>query len=303
MNVIIHIGYPKAASTWLQKSVFQSVVNFELCEGSLVADHLLKPGSFSFDPETCRKVFDSAFQRPVLISEERFLGSFNLGWNNGAYVKELTGRLKKVFPQATVIVLIRKQTEIIASAYSQYIRDGGTVSIDKFLYPPDNFTFQNILKFSFEQLEYHRIIGYLNALFPGKVRVYLFEEIQEDPDGFIRRLAEDSGMVINHDKISYEPRNIRYSRFVLTLARYMNIFTRNGSLNKYYLVHLPGFHAFSKRFWKLCSRSGLFGKPAESLKILGRKNHDRILSYYMESNRGLAEYVPLELLTKYDYPL
>jgi len=303
MNTVIHIGFPKAASTWLQNSVFQAVGNCDLCPEAMVSEKLLKPGSFTFDPEECRAVFSSSFKRPVLISDKRFLGSFNLGWNNGAYAKELTGRLKSVFPKATIILIIRNQTEMIASAYAQYIKDGGTLSINKYLYSPENFTFQNILKFSFEQLEYHSIVNYLQTLFPGKVRVYMFEELQNDPHGFIKRLASECGLTIGHEGISYKPRNPRYSRLILALARCMNIFTRNGSLNKYYLIHIPGFHSASKRFWKACSRSGIFGKPAESRKILGAKNYDRIRSYYIESNRQLTDFIPAESLKKYNYPL
>ena len=142
MSTIIHIGYPKTASTWFQKSLFPAVENYALVGKTIIEEQLLKPGAFSFDPDECRNFFATRFKEPILISDERFLGSFNLGWNNGAYARELSERLNQVFPEATILMVIRNQADIIASAYAQYIKDGGTISIKRYLYPPENFTFQ-----------------------------------------------------------------------------------------------------------------------------------------------------------------
>ena len=303
MSTIIHIGFPKAASTWLQQSLFPAVKNYEIVIESVVSEKLLKPGSFVFDPVACGKFFSAYSNKPLLISDERFLGSFNLGWNNGAYTKELAGRLKNVFPEATILLVIRNQADIIASAYAQYIKDGGTLSIQRFLYPPENFTFQNILKFSFEQLEYDRIIRYFETLFPKKVKVFLYEDLQDDPGNFIQKLSADLDFEIDKESITFRSRNPRYSRSILRLARITNIFTRNGSINKYYLIHIPGFHSFSKRFWKLCNRAIEMGKPEKSIKILGKENFKKISAYYTVSNRNLTDFVNEESLRKYNYPL
>lgn len=303
MNTVVHIGFPKAASSWLQGSLFPAVKNFRQAEGVVISDKLLKPGAFRFDPQECRDFFAGYTDKSILISEERFLGSFNLGWNNGAYSKELAGRLKSVFPEAAIMLVIRNQADIIASAYAQYIKDGGTISINRYLCRPANFTFQNILKFSFEQLEYDRIIRFYDSLFPGKVRAYLFEKLSEDPGSFIQQMAIDHDFELDREMISYHPRNRRYSRMVMTLARFTNILTRNGSLNKYYLMHIPGFHSFSKRAWKAISRTGIPGRHASTEKILGKGNLDKINSYYTDPNRNLGRFVPMEDLKRFNYPI
>ena len=301
MKTLIHIGYPKAASTWLQRSLFPAIREFDIVPENDISQRLLKPGAFVFDGNLERQYFTREYKESKLISDERFLGSFNLGWNNGAYIRELATRLETVFPEATIILFIRRQTDIIASAYAQYIKDGGTISITKYLHPPPNFTFQNILKFSFEQLEYHRIIEFYNTLFEGRVKVFLFEEISDNFQAFLHRFRQELGVELNDDLIDVNRRNIRYSRSILKLNRCSNVLTRNGSMYKYYLFHLPGFHSASKKCWKITNRSGLFGKPASTKGILGDENHHKIKSYYIDTNSKLSDYVSKELLKKHDY--
>ena len=301
MKTLIHIGYPKAASTWLQKSLFPAIREFELVPETIISQRLLKPGTFVFDGNLERQNFNIEYKDSRLISDERFLGSFNLGWNNGAYIRELANRLQTVFPEATIILFIRRQTDIIASAYAQYVRDGGTISFTRYLNPPPNFTFQNILKFSFEQLEYHRIIEFYNTLFEGRVQVFLFEEISDNFHAFLHRFRQELCVELNDDLVDDSPRNIRYSRSILRLNRCSNIFTRRGSMHKYYLVHLPGFHSASKKCWNIINRSEIFGKPASTMAIVGADNYHRIESYYIDSNNKLSDYVSKKLLEKYDY--
>lgn len=301
MKTLIHIGYPKAASTWLQRSVFPAVNNFTFLPENVVSEKLFKPGAFVFNADKVRQFFQNEYDENILISDERFLGSFNLGWNNGTYAKELSYRLHAVFPEAEIILFIRRQPDIIASAYAQYVKDGGTISLGKYLYPPENFTFQNILKFSFEHLEYDRIIKHYDALFKGKVRLFLFEEIHSDLKGFLQRFKTELELDLDEDRVNPRPNNVRSSGIILFLNRFTNIFTKNGSLNKYYLVHLPGFHSFSKKFWAAVNRSGILGKPASNVRILGVKNFETIRSYYAESNHNLAKFIPVDLLEKYSY--
>ena len=301
MNTLIHIGYPKAASTWLQHVFFPSVKGFTMVPEETIASKLLKPGAFKFDPGDIRNFFAREYPDKRIVSDERFLGSFNLGWNNGAYSKELSLRLKNVFPEATIVLFIRKQTEIVASAYAQYVRDGGTRSIQRYLYPPSNFSFQNILKFSFEQLEYLPVISHYRDLFKGRVKIFLYEEIKDDFNAFIERFQLELGLELDREAISPQPLNRRYSRTILCLARAGNIFTRNGSLDKYYLVHLPGYHSFSKRIWKVINHSGIPGKPASTEAVLGRKNFGVINNYYAEHNNQLPDIIPENLLKKHGY--
>lgn len=301
MKTIIHIGYPKAASTWLQQSLFPAIKGFELVPGTMISQRLLKPGTFVFDGNLERKYFDSQYKESKIISDERFLGSFNLGWNNGVYIRELANRLQTVFPDSTIILFIRRQTDIIASAYAQYIRDGGTISINEYLSQPPNFTFQNILKFSFEQLEYHRIIEYYNTLFEGRVKVFLFEEISDNFKAFLYRFRQELDVELNDDLVDNRPLNRKHSRIIIRLNRCSNIFTRNGSMHKYYLIHIPGFHSASKKFWNTIHHVGIFGESATSIGILGNDHFNAIKSHYIDSNIQLLDYVSKELLEKYDY--
>ncbi|MFC2112200.1 hypothetical protein ACFLTA_02945 [Bacteroidota bacterium] len=301
MNTLIHIGYPKAASTWLQHILFPSIKGFTIVPEETITSKLLKPGAFKFDPEDLRNYFAREYPDNMILSEERFLGSFNLGWNNGTYSKELSLRLKNVFPEAMIVLFIRKQSEVIASAYAQYVKDGGTNSLHRYLYPPSNFSFQNILKFSFEQLEYLHLIRHYKDLFGDRIKIFLYEEIKNDYNTFIERFQRELELELDEEALNPKPINIRYSRTILGLARVSNIFTRNGSLDKYYLIHLPGYHSFSKKIWKTINRSRILGKAASAKAILGKRNFDHINDYYSDHNNQLSEIISENLLKKHGY--
>ena len=52
------------------------------------------------------------------------------GGLGGLLSKEVAHRLKESFPDATILVFVRSQPRIIAAAYAQYVKGGGTYSPD-----------------------------------------------------------------------------------------------------------------------------------------------------------------------------
>lgn len=53
----------------------------------------------------------------------------------GALSKEFAERIYSAFPRARIVIVIRNQLDIIAAAYAQYIKQGGTHKPEHFLYP------------------------------------------------------------------------------------------------------------------------------------------------------------------------
>jgi hypothetical protein len=128
-NLLIHIGYPKTGSTWLQRSVFRNPKRgFFLSSRHKVRKFLIAPHAFDFEVQSCCQQFLPDLQQaeekgltPVL-SQELLAGNAHTGgYDSGTNAN----RLAQVFPEAKILVVIREQKRMIISTYKQYVKGGG----------------------------------------------------------------------------------------------------------------------------------------------------------------------------------
>lgn len=129
VNPLIHIGYPKSGSTWLQRNVFRNPkLGFFEQSRHKVTELLIAPNTFDFEAATCRQQFlpdiQQAQERGLhsVLSQEMLTGRAHTGGYNGATNAE---RLAQVFPNAKILIVIREQKRMILSSYKQYVKGGG----------------------------------------------------------------------------------------------------------------------------------------------------------------------------------
>lgn len=231
MQPLIHIGYHKTGTTWLQKHVFPN----EGAGCSFVAGYkLLQPtfvtvNPFDFDSEAARKKFEQRIREveardlvPVL-SHERLSGSpYAGGYDSGA----TADRLAATFPDARILVVIREQAGMIGSVYKQYLRWGGAASFGQYVTPPSGTARMPVFRFDF--LEYHRLIGYYQNLFgASNVLTLPYELLRAQPEVFLARVGEFLGIpnVLPRDVRT----NVSPSILSLSIKRQLNrYFVRDG---------------------------------------------------------------------------
>ncbi|WP_013321754.1 sulfotransferase [Gloeothece verrucosa] len=229
-KLLIHIGYPKTASTWLQKTIFNDPkVGFISPWGSpsgLAVNQFITTNSFRFCPESTYKIFEPGLQAATeqqltaVLSQEMLSGDQIAGKYWG---KEVADRLNAVFPSALVLIIIREQKSMVLSSYGQYIRNGGEQSIEEFIgadNPPPGFT--PICRLDY--LEYDLLISYYHKLF-GRDRVFVlpFEELKNNPANFIKKIlnfVDIKDQIIEFQKAN----NVNYKGFTLAIMRNLNNF-------------------------------------------------------------------------------
>lgn len=194
-SVLLHIGFHKTATTYLQSDVFSNTaLGFAAPwqqAGMWVRDRFILDHEEDFDPAAIRARFDAdqADLDPALIrvvSDERFSGTLFGNWRMAAHVP---ARLKAVFPEARVMIGVREQRAMILSSYMQYLRLDGQWGIDEFIRAPDDpRRFNPIMPI--DRLKYHRTIAAYQTLFGAeKVFVMPFERLRQDREGLTRDLA------------------------------------------------------------------------------------------------------------------
>ena len=153
-NQIIHIGYPKTATTWFQNEYFPGVKYYKLVPRQFIKKHIIQPTPFNFSPTKVCQLIEEEFGNQVILSEELLLGSIRSGGFNFVHTVNMANRLKDVFPHATIVLFIRSQTEIISSDYGQYIKDGGKDSIKQYLEPGSTQPMIKLRSFNWDFLNY-----------------------------------------------------------------------------------------------------------------------------------------------------
>lgn len=182
--MIIHIGYPKSASSHIQEKLFKlhpeiNYLNVEFpCE---IYENIYFLPLDQYDTQSnlaLRKIYvdeNLSNARINVVADERFAGFFL----NYDIVSE---RLKNLFPEAKIFVIIRSQATFLRSLYDmhQYNYSDSKkrwLPLDKWL---ESYMVEPYLPF-FKSLFYDEVIEHYQALFgKNNVEVFLFEEIKKN---------------------------------------------------------------------------------------------------------------------------
>lgn len=297
---LIHIGYPKTATKWFQNNLFPNVKNYTYIHHNRVKRTIIEPNILKLevlDPSS-----DIITHKDIIISEENLIGSIQDGGMQRLQTKEMALRLKHLFPNASIVIFIRNQKSLIASAYLQYIKMGGNYSVNRYLYHSEfNFT-SNRKLFSFDLFKFDETIELYKELFGfDNVFVYLYEEFASGPKAFTEKFASQHGLDVDTSNLNFQAVNQRYRTGMIPLSKFLNSFTRQPILFKYYLIDIPKWHFISRELKKHLSELKILGKIPSDSKVLGEDNIKYIHDYFVKSNINLIGLFKRETLEEYGY--
>ncbi|MCB9205230.1 MAG: sulfotransferase domain-containing protein [Flavobacteriales bacterium] len=267
-DLLIHIGYHKTGTTWLQNELFVSGNNvFEPLSNnasrhSTVAQHFIQADDgvllSSFDQNTAKvlseanliiKEVDRFAGKVPVISHERLSGNPHA---SGFDSKLVAHRIHKAFPRAKIFIVIREQRSFILSSYFQYLSIGGTDSLIKYL----NSRYDGRRPhFSGKHVDYLPLVKeYLELFGNEKVLVLPYEQFKENPTAFMNRLGNFVGKEINVERLAFEVRrNKKEHQFVNYHFRKLNVFLKSSSVNDFSSVHNAFTRSMANAVLHLCS--------------------------------------------------
>ncbi|WBU63471.1 sulfotransferase [Paracoccus aerodenitrificans] len=171
-----------------------------------------------------------------VISHERFSGYPASG---GFDATILASRLHRSFPDGRILIIVREQLASIFSMYSQYITDGGHMSLRNYLSPREPFL-KRRPGFSEEFYRYHRLVAHYRKLF-GENRVLCmpYELLVRDRETFFSALFS----FVGRDPFPVDPKaqNVRRPALFQICQRVVNSQFSANELSHYYLVPLGQF--------------------------------------------------------------
>ncbi|MEX0351333.1 MAG: hypothetical protein AB3N15_18070 [Paracoccaceae bacterium] len=228
--LLIHIGYHKTATTWMQTKLFQPEHGFRmLAEHDEIFARVVQPHGLLFDPEPMRALIaERSANLPdghcaVVSSEILSAHPFHAGQMSDDYAR----RLKAIAPEAKILVSIRAQLKILPSVYMQYLLRGGTLTYDQFyagVDVPGFFGFQH------EHFEYDRLIGLYQDLFGAEnVHVLTQESLAADKEAACAALAAfaSNTAYAGLSETARSARGVSYPEFAVPVLRRVNHFRRS----------------------------------------------------------------------------
>jgi hypothetical protein len=242
VRVLVHVGYHKTGSNWLQRELFDKASAGYRWLGKRPATHpvwrLVADRALEFDSVEVRRDFEplllKAEERGLqpVVSLERLSGHPFSGGHDSSQIAE---RLSTVLPDSRILIVVREQHAVIVSTYKQYVKAGGACTLPQFL---DSPTKQNwrVPWFDFRQFEYDHLIRKYHSLYGQEnVLVLPFEQFVRDGRGFVERIAGFAEREIPEDVIERLPftRRSNPSPSAITIAalRRLNQFTPRTELN------------------------------------------------------------------------
>jgi hypothetical protein len=308
VRTLAHIGYHKTGSSWLQHVVFEDPASGYCTVGHesrghpvrrIVADH-----PFRYDAEGVRADLEALVASvehrglfPV-VSLERLSGH---PFSGGHDSRQIADRLHGAVADAGVLVVIREQRSIIVAVYKQYVKAGGTASVEQFLRPNRNRATRATL-FDFDFYEYEHLISYYRSLFGAEnVLVLAYEQFAREGRAFLESVAAFTGRPFPAAflaSLPYSRRdNMSISALSIATLRQVNRLAPRTELHPGPALELRAAGRLTNRLKK----EQILERPlaralAERADARLRRSVDEIVaSRYAKSNRATAELTGLDL--------
>ncbi len=298
-QLLIHIGYHKTGTTWLQEILF-SKPDYGFVspwDRERIISDWIRTDPLIFNAKDMRQSYGLQIEQanenglvPVL-SHERLSGYPASG---GYDSKNIADKLARVFADARILIIIREQASVIRSYYLQYINDGGILPLKRFLNPPDTYLIRAPL-FNFDFFEYDRLIQYYHNLFtPERVLALPFELLKSDQRRFVHEIANyakvDPPEDIVDDRLNVGTRPI-WAQF----ARIGNLMFLRNQLNPNAIFEK---RALSEAVRILGRRAANFA-PQTFHELLNKKMNrfikQKVSDRYRSSNQRVSKLIGLDL--------
>lgn len=190
-EVVIHIGLPKTGTSALQSLFFPNIKGFKYYDGNTKV--VMLPDDVN-----------------IIYSYETLSGRYERV-QDVAYGETILKRVKKLYPDAKIIVGRREVDSLIRSLYNQYVKRGGVVSYAVW--------YRDILERDVLMFKMEEFIAMIQGLFCD-VFVYDFEDLKTNFHRVVCQICDFIGC----DIPEYENKliNVRLSKIQLKLICFLN---------------------------------------------------------------------------------
>lgn len=238
-RVVVHTGFMKTGSTFLQNSVFPALPDVQLhsyagdrrfIDLSIGVRSGATPPDCSATMSELRGWLRGSSKHTHLYSWEGLVGGY---LNDYRELETVTGFLKEAFPDAHILLAIRRQDTLIESLYRQSLQTYHFSTVPQFLnrsadgfgaFRPDAPANLDVRSLSFEPF----VAAYEQAFGPDRVTVLPYEWLRSAPDRFYAGLSESLGVTVPPPPPDAARENRGYSVLAARVAFMVNRFYKSA---------------------------------------------------------------------------
>ncbi len=198
---LVHIGYPKAGSTWLQRW-FEAHPQLAYGEGAIAGFrdvYSIARAAANADAGIRYRVTSyEGLSAPRADAGRNFVDYERLRELDAATAQvRVCTLLGELFPNAVILIVTRGFRSMILSSYSQYVRSGGAADLDALVElakrgpgAPGYDTLADLARWNYDEL----IAAYRAKFGAENVIVMPYELLRDDAREFTRTLANRLGI-------------------------------------------------------------------------------------------------------------
>ena len=275
MYDVVHIGYQKCGSTFLQKSVFPSYDEIQLTVSSDFVQGLM----YYDDPVYQKYCLDDALGGkptfPKKSGKIRVLSSEILTHRYHTFTR-VADRLQKLSPSAKILAVVRNQRSFLRSAYMHRVLWGYGCSFERFT------TSLAMEEGALYGISYYTYLSEYLSRFEN-VKIVLFEQLFQE--GILKEVMEFVG--IEEGPLRFDrkiPRNANYSPFTHKIALIINKYS--GTKGQYFDPMEIRYYNFLRRFGHYLDKAYYKLRPNSKLE-LPKECVSYIQAYYAKDNEKL----------------
>ncbi|MBT8113953.1 MAG: hypothetical protein KJP04_01140 [Arenicella sp.] len=190
-QTFFHIGYARAASTFLQKTVFPALTGIQYIPRNRFRVREREKKRFKADK--------------ILMSREA-----------GEYIYQRCDDVQRVFG-SKIIISLRRQDALASSLYRLQAKNGHTIRFHQFLDLDNDTGTQQCREF-----EYMKLIRYVEQTTGDKPLVLIFEDYLSDPDFYIDLLCAFLECDVDKSRLDQRPVHKSYTDKQLRLRRQLS---------------------------------------------------------------------------------
>jgi hypothetical protein len=322
-NIYLHLGMPKTGTTFLQARCFPYLKGVRYRDQQMMdlLDSVIYTNPTFLDLQKIHQEAEDVLAKIVgeslLISHERLFGNMLMNYRDNLY---LTTCLRGLFPEAKIIIVIRRQDDLVESIYKQSLQSSYHQRINRFLNYRDK-KFEDardqpaLPNLDVKQLNLHKYMQtYVEQFGRDSLLVLPYELLKHDQSAFLDRLFAFLNVEPFYpEKNSLENRS--YSWLSSHLALLLNRFVRvewDGSSLMQFIPDKP-FSDFLKertsksRLYRILGginrrltlrhllQNGVDRVVYVKGNLISRKKRQAILALHKESNHALDEEFGLDL--------
>ena len=231
----IHVGMPKAASTFLQNYFFPNLKGISYWEiykhpNSYLIESFINTNYLHVNSEVKEKLalyLEQSAEKKVLLSYESFFGNYANNYNLN-YTNSLL--LKEVFDKPYIILIIRKQDELLESNYNQLVKQGYSKPFHQYINYYRGKYLRSIdsssISINRENLNYLQYIdNYIELFGKDRLLVLPFELLKQDRHLFLEKITSFTQTQFEEMAINESGRTKKsLSAVSLPVARFFNRF-------------------------------------------------------------------------------